>query len=196
MIHGYRTGESEPCPGGLAQTARRVSRDRDDFSERILCGRARHKPQPDRAKSLSNAAIRRFPRTRRNLCSRALDAMRVHAGPDLGARDPCRQADPPCAGLGGGSADAAAVILAVDQGEGLELAGGCPRPGGAGVRKRRARSCSRAGRCSGAAGGRLLTPLSVGSAGRIRHRKAAGRHLDGLGLQKREFSIDKASLSI
>ncbi len=56
-----------------------------------------------------------------NLCSRALDAMRAHAGRDLGAVIRVDKRIPTCAGLGGGSADAAAVILAVDQGRALRL---------------------------------------------------------------------------
>ncbi len=59
-----------------------------------------------------------------NLCSRALDRMRPHAGDDLGAVIHIDKWIPHSAGLGGGSSDAAAVILAVNQAVQLDL----PRP--------------------------------------------------------------------
>ncbi len=59
-----------------------------------------------------------------NLCSRALDRMRPHAGDDLGAVIHIDKWIPHSAGLGGGSSDAAAVILAVNQAAQLDL----PRP--------------------------------------------------------------------
>ena len=62
-----------------------------------------------------------IPTDETNLCWRALDAMRPHAGRDLGAVIHVDKRIPKCAGLGGGSADAAAVILAVDRGEALNL---------------------------------------------------------------------------
>ncbi len=62
-----------------------------------------------------------IPTDESNLCSRAVEAMRAHAGRDLGAVIRVDKRIPTCAGLGGGSADAAAVILAVDQGEALHL---------------------------------------------------------------------------
>ena len=62
-----------------------------------------------------------IPTDETNLCWRALDAMRPHAGRDLGAVIHVEKRIPKCAGLGGGSADAAAVILAVDRGEALRL---------------------------------------------------------------------------
>jgi len=62
-----------------------------------------------------------IPTDETNLCARALSAMRVHAGADLGADIRIHKKIPQCAGLGGGSADAAAVILAVNRAEGLNL---------------------------------------------------------------------------
>lgn len=62
-----------------------------------------------------------IPTDSTNLCWRALERMRVHAGPDLGAAIRIDKRIPHSAGLGGGSADAAAVILAVVRGEGLAL---------------------------------------------------------------------------
>jgi len=58
-----------------------------------------------------------------NLCSRALDRMRPHAGDDLGAVIHIDKWIPHSAGLGGGSSDAAAVILAVNQAAQLDLPG-------------------------------------------------------------------------
>lgn len=101
-----------------------------------------------------------IPTDESNLCARALAAMRVHAGPDLGAHIRVDKRIPRCAGLGGGSADAAAVILAVNQGEGLDL------PEGA--LDRVALECGsdvpfmlRGGTMFGRGRGELLTPLSV-----------------------------------
>ena len=62
-----------------------------------------------------------IPVDQTNLCCRALDRMRVYIGPELGAVIRLAKNIPQCAGLGGGSADAAAVILAVNSGEGLDL---------------------------------------------------------------------------
>jgi 4-diphosphocytidyl-2-C-methyl-D-erythritol kinase len=62
-----------------------------------------------------------IPTDETNLCARALVRMRAHAGADLGAVIHVEKRIPHSAGLGGGSADAAAVILAVDRGEGLDL---------------------------------------------------------------------------
>lgn len=62
-----------------------------------------------------------IPTDGRNLCWRALERMRVYAGADLGAVIHVDKHIPQSAGLGGGSADAAAVILAVDRGEALDL---------------------------------------------------------------------------
>jgi 4-diphosphocytidyl-2-C-methyl-D-erythritol kinase len=49
-----------------------------------------------------------------NLCSRAIAAMRRHAGPSLGARIHIQKNIPSGSGLGGGSSNAAGVILAVE----------------------------------------------------------------------------------
>ncbi len=62
-----------------------------------------------------------IPTDETNLCHRALDRMRGYAGRDLGALIHLDKRIPQSAGLGGGSADAAAVILAVDRGEHLDL---------------------------------------------------------------------------
>ena len=56
-----------------------------------------------------------------NLCHRAVVAMRRHAGEDLGARIHIEKRIPSSAGLGGGSANAAGVILAVDRALKLRL---------------------------------------------------------------------------
>ena len=61
------------------------------------------------------------PNGESNLCYRAVDRMRVHAGPDLGATIHIEKRIPQSAGLGGGSSDAAAVILAVNRGLRLDL---------------------------------------------------------------------------
>jgi 4-diphosphocytidyl-2-C-methyl-D-erythritol kinase len=50
-----------------------------------------------------------------NLCHRAIVAMRTVAGPSLGARINLEKHIPTGAGLGGGSSNAAGVILAVDR---------------------------------------------------------------------------------
>ncbi len=55
-----------------------------------------------------------------NLCHRAIVAMRKVAGPSLGARITLEKKIPPGAGLGGGSANAAGVILAVERALRLE----------------------------------------------------------------------------
>jgi 4-diphosphocytidyl-2-C-methyl-D-erythritol kinase len=57
-----------------------------------------------------------------NLCHRAIVAMRPLAGPSLGARVHIHKRIPPGAGLGGGSANAAGVLRAVERGLGLEIA--------------------------------------------------------------------------
>ncbi len=57
-----------------------------------------------------------IPTNESNLCYRAVDRMRAHAGADLGASIHIEKRIPQSAGLGGGSSDAAAVILAVNQG--------------------------------------------------------------------------------
>ncbi len=57
-----------------------------------------------------------------NLCHRAIVAMRPLAGPSLGARIRIEKRIPAGAGLGGGSADAAGVLLAVRRGLGLDIA--------------------------------------------------------------------------
>jgi 4-diphosphocytidyl-2-C-methyl-D-erythritol kinase len=57
-----------------------------------------------------------------NLCHRAIVAMRPLAGPSLGARVRIHKRIPPGAGLGGGSANAAGVLRAVERGLGLEIA--------------------------------------------------------------------------
>ena len=62
-----------------------------------------------------------IPTDETNLCHRALMRMRPYAGRDLGAVIHLDKRIPQSAGLGGGSADAAAVILAVDRGEALDL---------------------------------------------------------------------------
>ena len=56
-----------------------------------------------------------------NLCHRAIVAMRALAGPSLGARIRITKRIPPGAGLGGGSADAAGVLLAVRRGLALDV---------------------------------------------------------------------------
>jgi 4-diphosphocytidyl-2-C-methyl-D-erythritol kinase len=56
-----------------------------------------------------------------NLCHRAVVAMRGHAGDDLGARIHIEKRIPSSAGLGGGSSNAAGVILAVDRALKLRL---------------------------------------------------------------------------
>jgi 4-diphosphocytidyl-2-C-methyl-D-erythritol kinase len=60
----------------------------------------------------SNPAV---PTDERNLCHRALVAMRRYAGDSLGARIHIQKNIPPGSGLGGGSANAAGVILSVDR---------------------------------------------------------------------------------
>ncbi len=62
-----------------------------------------------------------IPTDESNLCHRAVVAMRARAGRSLGARIALEKRIPAGAGLGGGSANAAGVILAVNQGLGLEL---------------------------------------------------------------------------
>jgi 4-diphosphocytidyl-2-C-methyl-D-erythritol kinase len=57
-----------------------------------------------------------IPTDHHNLCFRAVKAMRAFAGEGLGAAIQIKKEIPHGAGLGGGSSDAAAVILAVDQG--------------------------------------------------------------------------------
>lgn len=54
-----------------------------------------------------------IPCDERNLCYKAVVAMRTHAGPDVGARISLRKRIPTESGLGGGSANAAGVMLAI-----------------------------------------------------------------------------------
>ena len=68
--------------------------------------------------SCSDPAI---PVDRNNLCHRAVVAMRRHAGENLGARIHIEKRIPSSAGLGGGSANAAGVIVAVDRALKLRL---------------------------------------------------------------------------
>lgn len=100
-----------------------------------------------------------IPTDATNLCARALALMRLHAGSDLGAVIHIDKRIPHSAGLGGGSSDAAAVILAVDRGEGLNL----PRE----TLERTAALCGmdvpfmlRGGTMLGRGRGEILTPLS------------------------------------
>ena len=61
------------------------------------------------------------PTDERNICHRAVVLMRELAGEDLGARIIIRKRIPHSAGLGGGSSDAGAVILAVNEAAGGKL---------------------------------------------------------------------------
>lgn len=61
-----------------------------------------------------------IPTDDRNLCHRALVAMRPAAGPSLGARIRIAKRIPPGAGLGGGSTNAAGMLLAIRRGLGLD----------------------------------------------------------------------------
>jgi 4-diphosphocytidyl-2-C-methyl-D-erythritol kinase len=63
-----------------------------------------------------------IPTDEGNLCYRAVVAMRPFAGPSLGARIHIDKRIPAGAGLGGGSTDAAAVLLAVRRGLNLDVA--------------------------------------------------------------------------
>jgi 4-diphosphocytidyl-2-C-methyl-D-erythritol kinase len=56
-----------------------------------------------------------MPKTEQNLAYRAADALRSHAGITLGASIKLRKNIPVGAGLGGGSADAAAVLLGLNE---------------------------------------------------------------------------------
>jgi 4-diphosphocytidyl-2-C-methyl-D-erythritol kinase len=62
-----------------------------------------------------------IPTDESNLCHRAVLAMRPFAGPGLGARIRIEKRIPTGAGLGGGSANAAGVLLAVREGMGLAV---------------------------------------------------------------------------
>ncbi len=62
-----------------------------------------------------------IPTDERNLCHRAIVAMRPLAGDSLGARIRLRKRIPAGAGLGGGSSNAAGILLAVGHGMGLRL---------------------------------------------------------------------------
>jgi 4-diphosphocytidyl-2-C-methyl-D-erythritol kinase len=62
-----------------------------------------------------------IPTDETNLCHRAVAAMRRHGGQELGARIHIQKNIPAGAGLGGGSANAAGVILAIDRSLGLRL---------------------------------------------------------------------------
>ena len=65
-----------------------------------------------------------IPVDERNLCHRALVAMRPLAGPSLGARIRIEKRIPSGAGLGGGSTNAAGILLAVRRGLRLDIADG------------------------------------------------------------------------
>jgi 4-diphosphocytidyl-2-C-methyl-D-erythritol kinase len=62
-----------------------------------------------------------IPTDERNLCHRAIVAMRPLAGDSLGARIRLQKHIPAGAGLGGGSSNAAGILLAVRRGLGLSL---------------------------------------------------------------------------
>ncbi len=62
-----------------------------------------------------------IPRGEANLCHRAIVAMRAVAGRSLGARIVLDKRIPAGAGLGGGSSNAAGIVLAVDRALGLDL---------------------------------------------------------------------------
>lgn len=62
-----------------------------------------------------------IPTDERNLCHRAVVAMRPVAGEDVGARIRLHKAIPASAGLGGGSSNAAGVLLAVRRGLRLDV---------------------------------------------------------------------------
>ena len=74
----------------------------------------------DDARVTIECDVPEIPTDERNLCHRALVAMRPLAGPSLGARIRLRKHVPIGAGLGGGSANAAGVLLAVRHGLRLE----------------------------------------------------------------------------
>ena len=63
-----------------------------------------------------------IPTDDRNLCHRAIVAMRPVAGPSLGARMRIEKRIPSGAGLGGGSGNAAGILLAVCRGLRLDVA--------------------------------------------------------------------------
>jgi 4-diphosphocytidyl-2-C-methyl-D-erythritol kinase len=62
-----------------------------------------------------------IPTDETNLCHRALTAMRRYVGPSLGANMHIQKNIPSGAGLGGGSSNAAGVIMAVDHALKLDL---------------------------------------------------------------------------
>jgi 4-diphosphocytidyl-2-C-methyl-D-erythritol kinase len=62
-----------------------------------------------------------IPTDENNICHRAVVAMRELAGRDLGARILIRKRIPHSAGLGGGSSDAGAVLLAINEATGLKM---------------------------------------------------------------------------
>jgi 4-diphosphocytidyl-2-C-methyl-D-erythritol kinase len=62
-----------------------------------------------------------IPTDEKNLCSRAIERMRPHIGSDLGAVIHIEKHIPQNAGLGGGSSDAAAVILAAARASVVDL---------------------------------------------------------------------------
>jgi len=66
-------------------------------------------------------AVPEIPVDERNLCHRAIVAMRPYAGPSLGARMRIEKHIPSGAGLGGGSSNAAGVLLAVRKGLRLDV---------------------------------------------------------------------------
>ena len=65
-----------------------------------------------------------IPTDERNLCHRAVVAMRPLAGASLGARIRLQKQIPAGAGLGGGSSNAAGMLLAIRRGLGLQLTPG------------------------------------------------------------------------
>ncbi len=62
-----------------------------------------------------------IPTDETNLCHRAIEAMRRYGGSDMGARIHIKKQIPHSAGLGGGSSDAAAVLLAASSALGSRL---------------------------------------------------------------------------
>ncbi len=68
-------------------------------------------------------SARDIPTDERNLCHRAVVAMRPLAGPSLGARMRIEKRIPSGAGLGGGSSNAAGILLAVGRALRLEVPG-------------------------------------------------------------------------
>ncbi len=124
-------------------------------------GRARDELQPKLGRFDISCNDPEIPTDDRNLCARAIEAMRRHAASDLGAVIRIDQEDPADARVSaGGSADAAAVILAVNRAEGLDFPQDALGPGGSRVRQRRAVHAAGAAPCSDAGGGKILTRLT------------------------------------